>query len=205
MSDGRDYSQNGEQAVILAAVADIKQGRLLEIGAYDGLAFSNTLALIEQGWSGVLVEPGIDAFKSLLSRHGSNVKLSLVQAVVGPHRDFVQFWNSADALSTTSQHNVNIWKDVAKFNAPYWVPQLSLQELLDKFKGAPFDVVSIDTEGMSATLFHKFMQLCYPDYPKVIVVEHDKQQAACVSVVGARYEVAMENGENLVFVRRDKR
>ena len=32
-------------------------GTFLELGAYDGIEFSNTLALEERGWRGYLIEP----------------------------------------------------------------------------------------------------------------------------------------------------
>src|SRR5277367_3528293 len=96
---GPVYSQNDEQRHILEAM-ESQVGRFLEIGAYDGHTFSNTMALVERGWSGVLVEPGVDAFKGLLEWHGKNEKLTLVHAAVGCNRGLVKFWNSADALST---------------------------------------------------------------------------------------------------------
>lgn len=62
----KDYSQNREQAVILRNLAGIN-GTLLDIGANDGITFSNTRALVELGWSGVLVEPSRTAFLKLCS------------------------------------------------------------------------------------------------------------------------------------------
>ena len=61
----RDFSQGGEQPAILAALKGIKQGRVLDVGAADGSTFSNSRALIEQGWGGVLIEPEAAAFLKL--------------------------------------------------------------------------------------------------------------------------------------------
>lgn len=50
------YSQNDEEAIIMRYFAN-RTGRLLDIGAADGMTNSNSLALIERGWRAVLVEP----------------------------------------------------------------------------------------------------------------------------------------------------
>jgi hypothetical protein len=52
----KNYSQNNEQEIILKYFGDFK-GHFLDIGAYNGVDLSNTRALLELGWTGVLVEP----------------------------------------------------------------------------------------------------------------------------------------------------
>lgn len=65
----KDYSQFGEQAHILGALAEAgftSVGRFLDIGCWDPITFSNTRALVELGWSGVLVEPAPGPMLELL-------------------------------------------------------------------------------------------------------------------------------------------
>ena len=52
------YSQNGEDGVIaeICGRLDIRTGALVEFGAWDGIAMSNSYHLLEQGWSGVMIE-----------------------------------------------------------------------------------------------------------------------------------------------------
>lgn len=50
------YSQNDEQDVILRFFNG-RKGTFLDIGAFDGVTFSNTRALLELGWSGTMIEP----------------------------------------------------------------------------------------------------------------------------------------------------
>lgn len=47
------YSQVGQDIWVLDK---IKKGYFLEIGAYDGIKFSNSLLLEENGWEGLLIE-----------------------------------------------------------------------------------------------------------------------------------------------------
>lgn len=60
----KDYSQNNEQAIILKYFGS-QRGTVLDIGANDGITLSNSRALIELGWSAVLVEPAEIAFRKL--------------------------------------------------------------------------------------------------------------------------------------------
>src|SRR5687768_7977670 len=59
-----DYSQHGEQHIILDYFGN-DGGILLDIGANDGITFSNSRALLECGWYGVLVEPSEKTFAEL--------------------------------------------------------------------------------------------------------------------------------------------
>ena len=195
------YSQNTEQQVILAAVGD-RVGKFLDIGSYDGKWCSNTLALIERGWSGVLIEPALEPFKNLLVNHGGNPKLTLIQAAVGPTRGLVEFWNAPSGVATTDPKNVKKWGKQLPFDSPYFIPQLSVADLLDKFPGH-YDVVSIDTEGTSVAVFWASVRAMQSDMPQVWCVEHDGQEQACVNAVGAGYEVVERNGENIVLARRE--
>jgi hypothetical protein len=54
----KGYSQNGEEE-ILADIIDrigIQNGFFVEVGAMDGITGSNTRALAEKGWSGLMIE-----------------------------------------------------------------------------------------------------------------------------------------------------
>lgn len=58
----QNYSQNNEQEIILKYFGDNRcfgdyKGSFLDIGAYNGVDISNTRALLELGWSGIMVEP----------------------------------------------------------------------------------------------------------------------------------------------------
>lgn len=52
------YSQNGEDGIVARVFSIIGPGqrRCCEYGAWDGMHLSNTRALIENGWSGALIE-----------------------------------------------------------------------------------------------------------------------------------------------------
>jgi FkbM family methyltransferase len=196
------YSQGDEEAWILEAVGDTRDGIVLDIGAYDGKTFSNSLALIEAGWQAVLVEPSLTGFRKLVELHGNNPKVTLVHAVIGTNSGIIPFWDSDDAVSTTELHNFRKWDGAANFRPMYWCPQITMESLLDSFPELKkMNVLSIDTEGSSASLFAMFPFRIYN--PKVICVEYDEYK----NVVIARgelfgYRMTHENAENVILVKQ---
>lgn len=194
------YSQNEEEKYILEAIGE-QVGIFLDIGAYDGKTRSNTLALVEREWLGVMVEASPFAFSSLLSSHGGNEKLKLVQALVGIKRKVISFWPSSDGISTASQEHYERWKDNAKYEPIMYMPQITIEDLIESF---PYlkdtDVVSIDTEGTNSELFFNFpFDLVNP---KVICVEQDKS-AESIEVFANKlgYKMTYKSAENMVLVR----
>ncbi len=78
----RDYSRNGEQSIILDVLGKMgaikDQPTFLDLGAGDGYNNSNTRALSDQGWRGVLVEADPQQFLRLIGNHKGNGKMSCV-------------------------------------------------------------------------------------------------------------------------------
>jgi len=62
------YSQDGEDGILKAIFTVLGPGKqwCLECGASDGLFFSNTRRLIEQGWHALLIEADPAAYKRLV-------------------------------------------------------------------------------------------------------------------------------------------
>ena len=52
-----DYSQYGQALIIQQLITPDTPRIVIDIGANDGVAGSNSRTLLEQGWRGVLVEP----------------------------------------------------------------------------------------------------------------------------------------------------
>lgn len=71
----KDYSQSGEQKIILDyfgypdKIRGLKDPCALDIGANDGVLLSNSRALVELGWNAVLVEPAEIAFRKLVTNN----------------------------------------------------------------------------------------------------------------------------------------
>ncbi len=79
-----DYSQFGEDGVLQAIFSVIEPANewCFECGAADGLFFSNTRRLIEQGWRGILVEADPKAFARLVVNN-ANDRVTCCNYLVG--------------------------------------------------------------------------------------------------------------------------
>lgn len=62
------YSQDGEDGILKAIFAVIGNSNrfCMECGASDGIFFSNTRKLVEQGWSALLIEADAKAYQRLV-------------------------------------------------------------------------------------------------------------------------------------------
>jgi len=192
------YSQKDEEAAILKTVGD-HIGGFIDVGAFDGYNYSNTMALVDRGWQGIMVEPGLDAFKLLLDRHGDNDKLTLVHAAVGlPGQVMTPFWNNPRTFSTSEENNRFNRFQHEGFSPKYWTPLVDFYSVAGCRPDMPVDVVSIDTEGTSVDLFKSFP--FGPWRPLIIMVEHDGRRDECISFAdGVNYRLVFSNEENLGF------
>jgi len=89
------FTQCGEDGLIQAIFERIGETNryCCEFGAADGLWFSNSRRLIEQGWSGLLIEADSEPYQKLEARYANNPNITTVQAFVEPHGE-----NSIDNL-----------------------------------------------------------------------------------------------------------
>lgn len=195
------YSQRDEEAHILAEFADQPPGRFLDIGAYDGVNYSNTMCLVERGWSGVMCEPAIEAFRGLMDNHAANPKLTLVHAAIGdkPSR-LAQFWHNPTSISTTEIKNRDRF-GAADFEPPFYIPLVHLDWILTAFP-TDYDFVSIDTEGTSVDLFRCLLGF-EEVKPRMICVEFDDRKAEAMHLAQINgYHFVAETAENLLFNHR---
>jgi FkbM family methyltransferase len=157
------YSQNDEQAIIMKYFGD-RRGRLLDIGANDGVTLSNSRALMLSGWEGVLVEPSPKAFARLQNVYSSTSAV-LLEVCVGPETRVIEFWESGAfehtgpdvaLLSCINPKEKERWGEKVAFE-PIKVQQLSFKSLLksiwahievESVEDLKFQFINIDAEGM---------------------------------------------------------
>jgi FkbM family methyltransferase len=194
------YSQGDEEKYILQAVAAFTtDGRFLDIGAWHAKNLSNTRALFERGWSGVMVEPSPEPFLNLLREYGLNHQIQLVCGAVGVDHFITKFQASSDALTTSNEQNYERWKAVGGFYGSFYVPVITIPDIIERF-GDDFDFVSIDAEGNSVDLFHAL--LATEIRSKCICVEYDSRADECIAAAaGKGYRLLYTSGENMVFAR----
>ena len=195
------YSQKDDEQYILKYFGEKSKGRFLDIGANDGITFSNTRRLVELGWSGVCVEPDPTAFVSLIANNKENSNIALINSGLGVFDGMQKFYAMQDSLlSSFSPEQQKIWSN-APFVREYYVNQISWNTLLNLI-GTDFDFVSIDAEGVSLSLLEAMPFEVVP--AKMICVEHDSQISTIEKIFQHHnYREYRINDLNCIFVLKD--
>jgi FkbM family methyltransferase len=144
------YSQIGQDLAVLKHYKNKRSGYFVEIGASDGIAFSNTYLLEKEfGWKGVCVEALPEKFKQLCKNRPTAVCIE--KAVFNRSNLTLKFdiAHSFDMLSGISEYITERWSERVKLNCTTIdVKTITLTELLNEAKAPAFiDYLSLDTEG----------------------------------------------------------
>jgi FkbM family methyltransferase len=202
ITDWEDFSQSGEQAIILAAVEGLPVGRFLDIGAGDGRTFSNTVALASRGWQGVCVEPAAWAFAKLADLYRENTSIQCCQAIVTADQSGLMTWlySKDDHLSTVEPKEAAKWARQVPFQRLI-AAAVSVDHLLDWFEGR-FSVVSIDTEGRTNEIVKAYSR--HPAWASVEVIcfEREKERRAGALTLTGAFELIGETANNVIYGRK---
>lgn len=171
------YSQHGEDGILefLTGRLGMETGHCCEFGAGDGTDCSNTLALLEQGWHGLYIEPDLGhqpALEALAARLNT---LTVRRAIV---------------LPTPIDFGLDDVSEITTLEAA----------LLDAAFPMDLDVLSIDTEGMDYAIWDSFKFR-----PRIVIIEINSMHIGTMigtALLGQRknYTCVAHCG-NLVFVR----
>lgn len=199
------YSQGDEEKYIWLACGHLGADpigvpRFLDIGAFNAKQLSNTRALYERGWSGVMIEPSPMPMHGLLQEYGDDPRITLIQAVVGFERQLTKMRITQDALSTSDAKCEERWRKAGGFYGSMWVPTITLDDIFLQFGGG-FDFVSIDAEGVSFEILKALFKT--EVRPLAICFEHDDRQTESFAAFDAAgYRMVYENAANRIVVRK---
>lgn len=150
------YSQCGQDKYLNEKIfKNKKNGFFVEIGAHDGISYSNTYYFEKKlGWKGVCIEPHPDRYAELIL----NRKALCVQKCIGSFEgqaEFLKISGYAEMLSGLKnsydpRHLARIQKEIEKFGGNKEVIKVQvvpLQNILDENNVTYIDFLSLDTEG----------------------------------------------------------
>ena len=200
------YSQFGQDKFIDEYVTKGKQGgTFVEIGAYDGVTYSNTLFFERhRGWSGACIEP-IPARFQLLQQ---NRKANCHQTCLSDKAGMVEFsvvegeggvgMLSAMTSVITQQHAQRIAQEQAHMKT-ISVPAVTFESVMQEDGISQIDYISIDTEG------HEFAILKTIDLaryrPTCLTIEENGRYFALKRYAAKwGYRAAEKLGSDLVIV-----
>lgn len=197
------YSQNNEEQFILSHFENANNGRFLDIGAFDGKTFSNTLALLERGWSGVMVEPSpsvIPALHKNIEQYAGRVTVIEKAIVTGESGVYTFHDSQGDAVGTLNDAHRDKWSTAIQYR-PLSVIGINVNEFFD-LVGFNFDFVNIDIEGNNLELI-KAINWEKMQSVSMICVEHDyKYSEIGYQLAVHGFKEILRNSENMIFTRR---
>lgn len=196
------FSQNNEQDYILEYFNDLNNGKYLEIGSFHPTKFSNTRALFEKGWSGVLVEPSPNCMKSLENAYLDEPRIKLVQAAITDTDGMITFYEaSSDAIGSTDVAHKQKWEkgNGVQYNE-ITVKAISMASFL-KEHGENVDFINIDVEGTNWQLFNLIPDWFFNSI-KMICIEHDGKNIEMENKLKSfGFRKILFNAENLIMVK----
>jgi FkbM family methyltransferase len=202
-------SQHGEDLLLWGFFDRRRKGFYVELGAYDGVAFSNTYFLEALGWEGILIEPNPGAFESCIRNRpysrcihgaitcqtqGPEIMLSLVEGNGG-----------IDTLSYTVESTRHLSRVVAARGMlrTIRVPALRLADVLKDVEHS-IDLISIDVEGAELDVLQS---LDFEKHgPRVFVIEDNSlgQERQVNEFLTRRgYVERLRHRANVFYTRRE--
>lgn len=141
------YTSNFEDVIINRALSNVEKGFYVDVGAYHPVACSNTCALYQKGWRGMVVEPQARLHPLWLQHRPQD---TLIEAAVGDHDGEITFYElpSNDQLATTATAIVEMHQREGREVVGHSVPLYSLNTLLSTHRPqGDIHLLSIDVEG----------------------------------------------------------
>lgn len=204
------YAQNRED-IMVKAYFDLKYGRdfkghLLDLGANDGVTFSNSLMLIESNWSADLVEPSPQTYLKLDKLHSVRKDVKCHKIAVSNVNGTVKFHDSGTLLGGNDKSLVSTLnpEEKLRWNGEVSYEEISVQSvtfanLLNLTKRSTFDFITIDIEGLDWIVL-KQIDLTKVGCKMLIIENNGKETLKYVAYCKQfGLKLLNSNQENLIF------
>lgn len=192
------YAQHEEDKLIELL---LPQGvsSFIDIGANDGVLFSNSYKFAKKGASGLCVEPSRNSFRKLKLNHLFHPKVKCIQSAVSNTNSHI-FLNEDGYESTLS------YVSKSKKNNAYSVKCQTFDKILEKYpQFLEVDLLTVDVEGHEREVFDALTNNKFK--AKVIILESDKTQTEELLKINSlkNYKPEYFNGVNTVLIHKDDR
>jgi FkbM family methyltransferase len=152
-----------------------KDGSYAEVGAFDGLSWTNTECFAQAGWRGLLVEPQVSLCQACVRNYAQFPKVVVENCGCGKEDGELTLYGDG-SLATTDFGTVEKYRKEA-WSAPFFpgdvketkIPMFTLDALLQKYGFGKLDVLVVDTEGTELDVLHGFSIGKYK--PTIAIIE----------------------------------
>ena len=150
------YSQNGQDKLIAETLFPNKMnGVFVDIGASDGVTFSNTYFLEKIGWTGLVVEPIPLIYDQLVKNRTCITIPGCVSATPGKETFRLAQMLSGIVSEYDPKHLLRIKNECGECE-DISVESYNINDLLKTYSISYIDYLSIDVEGAELTILKSF-------------------------------------------------
>ena len=193
-------------------------GYFVEVGASDGIHWSNTSGLLKAGWTGVYIEPQTEVFAKLMINHNKNSNAILINKAMSDYVGSTRLYLGG-SISTIHRKTRDNYLKMEGFGqtglADKRTEVVSVSTLdyeLDWIKTpVGFEVLVIDVEGSEMDVLHGFSIHKYK--PQLVIIEaHERasdirlnEKAVCINeyMDDFRYECIQSDEINNIYKRME--
>jgi FkbM family methyltransferase len=149
------YAQNFEDVILRRALADVRLGCYLDVGAGDPITGSVTKHFYDHGWRGINLEPDPHLFKRLTTARPRDINLPVT---AGARSGENPFWLiSGSGLGTFREaHALDHQKRLGFTSQPVTVAVRTLDEIVEEYGVDAIHFLKIDREGAEADALRGF-------------------------------------------------
>lgn len=191
---------------------------LIEIGAFDGISFSNSSGLIEKGWGAILIEPVHEFAAMVKSRYEDRIDVTILECAVSDKEEWLEFQvagplSSANTLLLDEYSRI-AWSapSIKSTNPKIFSSAVTLADLMNHLENQIVDLLIVDVEGFEDKVFATFNQI--ERLPSMLIVEmtefHPDFKFSIETYAGIRdllesngYMIVFKDSINAIFVKRE--
>jgi FkbM family methyltransferase len=205
------YSQIDQDRILNEEVfCGMRNGVFVDVGAHDGISFSNTLTFEREfGWTGLCIEPNPDVFP-LLIENRSAVCLEIAIAKGEGRLPFIKADGYAQMLSGLSQsmdtrHRERIAREAKEHNTSHSVMEVDVRPLasvLSEHRISEVHYLSIDTEGNEADVLESIDFQAVMIHVITVEANYNEARDELDAILFRRFDLVGQHEQDLYFINR---
>lgn len=192
------YAQHGEDLLVERLLGKVSS--FVDIGANDGVLFSNTYKFAKGGASGLCFEPSVFAYRKLQFNHLFHPKVKCFRKAVSDRIGLISFLESG--YEATLSHVCN--KENGKLS--HKVKATTLGEIFNRYpRFIDVDLFSVDVEGHEVEVFAGLVDRSIK--ARLVIVETDKSDPKELLQLPAlrEHRPRFYNGINLILLHQSEK
>ena len=188
------YSQHGEDEFVFKMLLkhDIKDGIYIEVGANQPTSISNTYLFYRQGLQGILIEPD-ESLVFLLKKF--RPRDTVIQSCCGAISGLVKLNFSYSSVLNTIGNLQS--EDILKHE---YIPQITLDQIVDLILPKWIYFLSIDTEGYDYEVLQGASRTI--DITYIICIEYnnlEEKNKILTFLTSKHFVLVQDNNLNMIF------